>query len=137
MLPVNARTHRKRRSSSKGLEQEINFERERERKSNRIIGGWTPCIGEDHARTRPEIQGECGFAPTSYAYEIEEIRKVIAAKSAEIRKKEQDRSEELVKIRISVANCRQRLKNLDDKWARSSSQIETQMADLEEPRVYP
>ena len=111
------------------FEQEINFEREREKRAIASLEDGLPALG----KTKRELElkyRESGLLQQA-TRDIEEAQKTIAAKNAEIQKKEQQRSEELVKIRRSVADCRQKLNSLDEKWARSSSRLETQRAQLE------
>jgi RNA polymerase sigma factor (sigma-70 family) len=111
------------------LEQEITFDRDRERKTlgsldeensqlKNLLSALTQKFGTNHQEVKVA------------ASQLDTNRDVIEKNIMVVKTKERQRSEELVKIRLSVDERKQQLKALDEKLQRTSSTRESQMAQL-------
>jgi RNA polymerase sigma factor (sigma-70 family) len=110
------------------VEQQSSFERERERKALAFFedknSDLTLALDELRLKNGPD-------ATKAHESELLALRYRHEQKFAAVSKKEEQRSQLLITLRLDVDQSRQRLRNLEEKWARSSSQAETQLADLQ------
>ena len=112
------------------LEQRLTFEREMERKALTFLEERHSELAQYLSQVGKNVADEKGTRKWNED-QFKAIRDSLEQKSVELSKKEEQRSQETIKIRFDVDEWRQKLRNLEEKWSRSSSRLETQLAQLE------
>ena len=114
------------------LEQSIAFEREKEKK---VLGALDQEQLEFEKNQRDRSLGRAkpyeGEQNRKEQEFLEAFRRLVKQKYEEVAEKEEQRSIALINNRLNVDEAKQRLKSEEDKWMRTSSTLDSQMARLE------